>query len=100
MLKYRYQKKFKGKYIDGNNIIKNIEINYFVRKLDYKLPTKLNLAKLIEILKSKSLLIDLPFERVQAYSCLANDFYNYSFDNLKKDKHFLVSFESLRATSS
>lgn len=88
-INYRYLKKFIGEYID-KDIIKNIEVNYFVRKLNYKIPTKLNLEKIIQILKSKNLLIDLPFSRLPAYSCSANDFYKYSFESLKSDEHFFI----------
>ena len=89
-VKYRYHKKFNGKYIE-NNVIKNIEISYFARKLDYNRSTKLNLDKLTKILFSQNLFIDSPFGRVSGYSCFAKDFFKYSFSSLNVDEHFLIN---------
>ena len=87
---YRYHKKFSG-FININNKKKRIITNYFVRNLDYPIPTKLNLKNLISSMKRKKKYINKPIGKISAHSLNSIDFFNEVKKKLKVNRHFLIS---------
>jgi len=88
-INYRYHKKFKGFYIFKGKKRK-IETNYFVRDLDYSIDTKLNLKKIISILKKKKKYRYKNFGRLSSHSVDAKYFYLEAVKKLKINKHYLI----------
>ena len=84
---YRYFKNFKAR-IKINNNIKEIDVRYFVRKLDFKMNLDLkNFEK--EAIHVKKL-IKKSFGRFSAYLISSKDFFDVSSSMIQRDKYALT----------
>jgi len=86
---YRYDKIFKGKIIDKDNI-SNVSTNYYVR--DLKFDTVCNLSKLKKLMIENKKLKIASFGRLETYLCDSKSFFQSCKELLSNNKFGLINF--------
>ena len=84
---YRYNKKYKAR-ICNKGVFKNLDINYFVRKLDIN--SKIDLKSFEKNAIAEKKLIIKPFGRFLARSILAKDLFEIASKLLLKNEYALI----------
>lgn len=84
---YRFHKTF-NIIVKNGNMKKNIDINYYVRKLDR--PSRIDLNIPYKILKRNKKIREINFGRYKFLSFSSKDFFQISLNSLKKNKYSLI----------
>ena len=86
---YRFWKTFKGNLIQ-NNLKKEIEIQYYARKIETNPEPEINISKLFEFLNSKKIFKVSGNEKINLSICSSNSYVDNCLVKLKENPTFFL----------